>query len=223
VWNQKNRDYAVATSSCASRTQSLVKDYSSKPTSFETRRAAVEEASANNRRQMTGVQRSEVKVKPSDGVMHTVQFGERMSRCAAVDNSCASRIKARQAPTSMIVMNEAPRERNSADNRIRQKYCSNRDERYDHSSDGETKSDEEPASRRRRNFHKQYYSDRRYADNSAVSSRGRMKQFKREERDSSKENYSSSSDRKCNPRRREQDSRRDDYNSNDGRRQKKRT
>jgi len=56
-------------------------------------------------------------------------------------------------------INEAPRERNSADNRIQQKSCSNRDERYDHSSDGETES----ASRRHRNCHKQYDSDRRYA------------------------------------------------------------
>ena len=150
------------------------------------RRAAVEEASANNRRQMAGVQRSESKVKPSDEVMHTVQFGERMSRSAAFDNSCASRIKARQSPTSMIVMNETPRERISADNRIRQNYCSNRDESYDHSNDGETESDEEPASERCRNPHKQYDSDRRYADNSVVSSRGQMKQFKREGRDVSK-------------------------------------
>jgi len=199
-----------------------VRNRSSRPTSVENGRAAVEETSVNTRHpQMTCVQRSEVRGKPNSKTVNTVPSDERMSSFSAVRRGHASRSGAEHRPSSMNNRHETSRERSSVEDRIRQKHRSKRERYNSHSSDTETELDKASVSRHRRNSRKQYGDEDSYAFAQTVSSRRQMKQFKREERDSSKENYSSSSDRKFRPTQQERGSCRDDSNSNERRRHKR--
>ena len=177
----------------AVQTHSLVRDHSSQPMPTRKGHAADEEASVDRRQRAAC---SEARVKPANRPMKVLQSRECTNRPSVIDRSNVKSVSAAAVPMKEI------------DRRVSQPRGSRCDKCYSHFSDSETEMDETTIPRRRPGrSHK--------GELTRKSARGRMKE---RERDSSKENYSSSDEKWVNLKNRQDSWYEDDGLDGDSRR-----
>jgi len=162
----QKRSVSTPVDSHAVRTHSLVRDHSSQPMPARKGHAANEEVSVDRRQR---VAYSEAKVKPTSRPIKVVQSSECRNRPSVIDRSNVK---------SAVITKEI-------NHQVSQPRSSRCDKCYSHFDDSETEMDETTIPRQRTGrSHKGEFP--------RESTRGRMKQW---ERDSSKENYSSSDEK----------------------------